>query len=573
MLNDQNNEEVQRLRGAMRDVIAIASLPSIWSHYDVDHVAESLVETLYRSLFLDFAYVCIKGPHRSIPAAYSRSGFMQKSSLEKLNATALAWLESQTLSAGIRSLPHPFADGFLQVNVTPIGYSFKSGILITHASREQFPTESDRLILNIASNQTNVVVEHKWAQLEAETLLKIAEERESQLREATKLAEIAKTEAIQANELKSSFLANMSHEIRTPLGAILGFADVLKSPSLNPDQRNEYLDIIARSGRSLNKIIDDILDLSKIEAGKLEIEALPLSVAAVCREVMAMFSDHAHSKGIDLIFDGSQLPQFSVHSDPIRIRQVLVNLIGNAMKFTSHGSITVRGSYTRVSGDMLRVTLTVSDTGMGISKVVSDSLFKPFTQGDNTSTRKFGGTGLGLALSKKLGNALGGDVALTRCEEGKGCTFTFDFLAPGVSDASGIIQESRSPDTNDKLRLRGFKVLVADDSPDNRLLMNVILKRQGAEVHFAVDGEEAVEKVLNEEYDVILMDIQMPKLDGYGALAKLRQGGYRNPIFALTAHAMKEERNRALDSGFVDHVTKPVNAKELTDSILRHTRH
>ena len=382
--------------------------------------------------------------------------------------------------------------------------------------------------------------------------------------------EEAKQEADRANNLKSAFLANMSHEIRTPLGAILGFADILRTSKVSKGERTKYIDVISRNGHALTKIIDDILDLSKIEAGKLDLEITPVCLTDLTREVILMFSDRAAKKGIDLKFDSKNLPNFRIDSDPIRIRQVLVNLLGNAIKFTGQGGIEVRGEYSSLSEDQFRIVFRVIDTGIGMSSTNASRLFTPFTQIDNGSSRQFGGTGLGLALSKRLGKALGGDVSIESSEENKGSTFKFEIIAKR-SSSFNVENSLSSAHAGDIERdLKGLQVLVVDDSPDNRSLIELYLKRKGAKVAQADDGEDGVTKALAGNFDVVLMDIQMPGMDGYEALSKLRYQGFTSPVIALTAHAMKEERMRSLMSGFSDHVTKPVNLRELTNVIVVH---
>ncbi len=392
--------------------------------------------------------------------------------------------------------------------------------------------------------------------------------------EQTKELLVAKAEAENANLSKSAFLANMSHEIRTPLCAILGFTDVLRNTVLDTEERNQYLEIINRNGHALIKIIDDILDLSKIEAGKLEIENSPLSLLDITRDVFAMFSDRATGKGIKLNLDESSFPKFKINSDAVRIRQVLINLIGNAIKFTSEGSLTVHGDFNELDNKNFKFNIFVTDTGIGMSSEQATKLFKPFTQGDNKSTRRYGGTGLGLALSKKLGHALGGGVFLEHSEENKGSTFKFEIVASkSFPTENEERRNSISVSRFTNKRLDDIKVLLADDSAENRLLIEFLLKREGATVDQASDGEEAVRMALKGEYDTVLMDIQMPGIDGYEALAKLRSEKYRKPVLALTAHAMKEDRNRALAAGFSDHIPKPINSNNLIESILAHTRH
>lgn len=380
---------------------------------------------------------------------------------------------------------------------------------------------------------------------------------------------IAKEEAEKANSLKSSFLANMSHEIRTPLGAILGFTDIMRTSKNLPEEFFHPLDVISRNGHALTKIIDDILDLSKIEAGKLEIENTSFSLKDLAQDVNGMFMDHANSKGISLEFDWGGLPPFKVNSDPIRIRQVLINLIGNAVKFTEKGSVKIETEWTSVSEDSIQIVFRIIDSGIGMSTESAGLLFSPFMQGDNKNSRKYGGTGLGLALSKKLGNALGGDVIIETCEEQKGCTFKF-FLQVQRSQAESM---ERGKDHEIQLRknlavqLAGLNILVIDDSPDNRDMITIVLEREGAKIVAAPDGESGIARALSSKFDVILLDIQMPGIDGYQTLIQLRNQGVDRPVLALTAHAMKEERERALEAGFNDHVAKPINVTRLIQAI------
>lgn len=547
--------ELKKLLRTNRDIIAISSLPSIWVKYDIPKVAESLVETLTSTLSLEFSFLMLKG-QSSIVSVHTQKGKLSAEALEELTVK-LSHLLTQSSPAISHELVNPWGDDVLYISRTPIGNNFSSGVLITASRRQSYPTGTERLILNIASNQTYVNIQHKWTQEKATLLAHLAEE--------------ARSEAVKANELKSSFLANMSHEIRTPLGAILGFTELLKKPNISEDRRDQYFDVIIRSGKMLSKIIDDILDLSKVEAGKLAIENIAFPLTNLCQEVILMFSDVAKSKGVSLTFDASKILQLNIYSDPVRVRQVLVNLVGNAVKFTSEGSVKLNCELKEADGEPLRIVFSISDTGIGLSKETAENLFQPFHQGDNSTTRKFGGTGLGLALSKKLGFALGGDVRLVECGEGKGCTFEFEFLAKKVKTEDSI-QESLSENELQSGQLVGYRILVADDSNENRLLIETNLSLHGASVELAVDGEEAVNKILDGDYDIVLMDIQMPKLDGYGSLDKLKKHNYNKPILALTAHAMKEDKVRALTSGFADHVSKPINIEQLVQSIVLHAK-
>ncbi|AZZ36639.1 hypothetical protein CIK05_07495 [Bdellovibrio sp. qaytius] len=382
----------------------------------------------------------------------------------------------------------------------------------------------------------------------------------------------AKSNADQANQTKSAFLANMSHEIRTPLGAILGFTDLLKDARLTGEER-EYLDIITRNGKALSHVIDDILDLSKVEAGQLTIEYVPFELSPLVKDVVTMFSDQARSKDISLRFDTDGATNKIVMSDPTRIRQILVNLIGNAIKFTSNGSVEVSLKLHKLTVDKSKIEIRIKDTGAGMTEEQKNKLFKPFHQADESTARKYGGTGLGLALSKRLAIALDGDVSIEKTEINKGSVFLFEFsasTAEQVDSKSIEISSSLSREARRQL-LKNISILIVDDSPDNRVLMNLYLKREGAITDEASGGQEAIEKVIKNNYDIILMDIQMPGIDGYEALAELKKLNYNKPVIALTAHAMIEEKRKTIIAGFVDHVTKPVDTTALMTTILKHS--
>ncbi len=383
----------------------------------------------------------------------------------------------------------------------------------------------------------------------------------------------SKFQAEAATRSKSAFLANMSHEIRTPLASILGFTEILKSPRLSVKEHTKYLNIISRNGHALVRIIDDILDLSKIEADKIQLEQSSLCLTELIQDVLAMFSDRAKGKGLTLNFESNTLPQFKVESDAVRIRQILINLFGNAIKFTSEGSISIGGNYKEIENERYQITLRITDTGIGITSEQAATLFQAFTQADNTTTRHYGGTGLGLALSKKLAKAMGGDIQIEKSISGHGTTFLVQLIVKKSLDRSDVTTAPvlQVTATQEK-QLQGWHILVVDDLEDNRVLIRLLLERQGAVVHEAANGKEGIRIAQANNYDVILMDIQMPDLDGYEALAKLRRANYKKPIFALTAHTMKEERDRALAAGFTGHIAKPINPVVLVQTLVAHAR-
>ena len=382
----------------------------------------------------------------------------------------------------------------------------------------------------------------------------------------------AKDAAESANSLKTSFLANMSHEIRTPLGAIVGFADLLREFDESPEVRSQYLEIISRSGKALTVLIDDILDLSKIEAGGLVVESIEFSLAEHLNDVVSLFSQKTSSKGISLSVDYASNVPMRIKSDPSRLRQVLVNIVGNAVKFTHHGEVQIAVAVACHEDCDNQIEIRVRDTGMGLNSDQQKRIFAPFTQGDESTTRKFGGTGLGLVLSRRLAQALGGDVVLESSKPGEGSVFC---ISVSLNDGLTIISPAADP-VSAELNLKavtarplnGLNILVVDDSPDNQTLFHRLFSSRGAQVSLANNGREGVDIALDGNFDVVIMDIQMPVLDGYGATKELRTKGFSKPIIALTAYAMKEEKERCVAMGCSAHLAKPINVDTAVETIL-----
>ena len=396
-----------------------------------------------------------------------------------------------------------------------------------------------------------------------------------QLQSAGEEARLAKEEAEAANRTKSVFLANMSHEIRTPLTTILGFTEALSSDSSLRLEQVAALTKITASVQHLTQLIDEILDLSKVEAGKLTVNPVPIKLRPELSDVLAPLQQRAATKGLS--FDVSfakALPDIIV-TDPLRLRQILTNVIGNAVKFTTKGAIKVTFSLTTDD----RLACTVTDTGVGITAAQQTQLFVPFGQGDTSVTRRFGGTGLGLCLARRLAVALGGNVLLVSSVPEQGSTFLItihpgllrETKAPNAGEAKREVQRPLVADQEPGVpipRLDGLRVLIADDAPDNRALLAGVLERYGAQVTTAENGADAKKLALaGAPFTVVLLDIQMPVLDGLAACRELRAAGYQAPIVALTAHAMHGERERCLTLGFNDYLTKPIRAQQLIAAV------
>ncbi|MGE0172471.1 MAG: MHYT domain-containing protein [Oligoflexales bacterium] len=395
-------------------------------------------------------------------------------------------------------------------------------------------------------------------------------------KEAQTELKTAKEVADDANATKSAFLANMSHEIRTPLGAILGFSELLLNDEMTGNEKVNCVEVIKRNGTLLSNIINDILDLSKVEAGKLSIEKIDVPLSEVLKEIGAVLSLEASEKGIDFRVTAEGVIPATIKTDPIRLRQILFNIVGNAIKFTSRGSVHVKIQMATDNEGKTRLAFVVKDTGVGISKEKASNLFAPFTQADVSTTRRYGGTGLGLVLAKRLAVVLGGDVVLNDSAPGRGSTFVVT-IDPGISEQVLFQKPDQPlsnlvhlPDKSNKINLNSMRILLVEDSMDNQALVKKILELAGAKVETANNGREGVEKALNEDFSLVLMDLQMPELDGYEATKILRDKGFKKPIIALTAHAMKEEAQRSLRSGFDNHITKPVDHRLLVNTLAKY---
>jgi signal transduction histidine kinase/DNA-binding NarL/FixJ family response regulator len=375
-----------------------------------------------------------------------------------------------------------------------------------------------------------------------------------QLQRQNQELEVARHAAEQASQAKSDFLAAMSHEIRTPMTGVLGMADLLVPEGLTPTQRH-YVETIRRSGAHLLSIINDILDFSRIEAGRLELERLDFAPQDVLEQVRSLLAPQAHERGLYLTLD-VQLPQDTVlQGDPTRIRQILVNLVGNGLKFTPTGGVTVTAGG-RIDADGREWLLfRVRDTGIGVEEERQAELFLPFVQADRSITRHYGGSGLGLAICRRLVDAMGGTIGL-ESTPGQGSTFWFE-LPMQRGSADRIARR----DTAISSRIRSLHVLVVDDVAANRELLATMLGRYGHQIDLAENGAVAVGLAGQREYDLILMDVQMPVMDGLEATRRIRRlppPASRVPIFALTANVMANERARYLSAGMDRCLTKPV---------------
>ncbi len=437
-------------------------------------------------------------------------------------------------------------------------------VSIRHGLSELRRMASDRARLEHAQDKTEQSVRARTGELEATAVA---------LRKSQELAHSALKIARASSAAKTTFLTNMSHEFRTPLVSILGFSDLMLNPDLTEDERMEFIRSIRRNGTHLHSLVNDILDVAAIEAGTLKVDAVACDPAELAHEVRSQLRIQAESKGLELQVEvRGKLPWLK--SDPLRLKQILLNLAGNAIKFTDEGTIKMILSAERAPGDphappraVLRVD--VIDTGIGFDSEQAAKLFVQFSQIDDSMSRRAGGTGLGLSISRQLARKMGGDVT-ANSRPGGGSTFTLTLTAE-------LADPTTAHDTPIGVPAHelGGRILLVEDGPDNQRLLAFILRRWGADVEVADNGVRGIEAVERAEaegsfFDLILMDMQMPEMNGYDATRELRRLGYVRPIVAVTAHAMTGDREKCLAAGCNEYLAKPVDQRDLRSVCLRY---
>jgi signal transduction histidine kinase/ActR/RegA family two-component response regulator len=491
---------------------------------------------------------------------------------------ALAGTNPEAASAAllIAALAAEFAVDF---SLSAVRYAIGRGATLTDVLSYRWIYVVDAALSGVALLVAKQIHAHPIAALAPLPVLGLvamfARERRQRLESLLELNaayRVARDEAVEASNMKSAFLRNVSHEIRTPMNGVIGMNELLLQTALTAEQR-AYAEQVEQSGEHMLTIINDILDISKIETGHLQLEIAEFDLHELIERACVPAGLDAQAKGVQLDIQIDPLAPRRVRGDAARVRQVLLNMVGNAVKFTSRGSVAVRARRGEGGGDS--VLLEVIDSGIGVDPDRLEQMFQPFVQADVSTTREYGGNGLGLAIAKELVELMGGTIGASS-EPGRGSTFWVELTLPEVAATATVALPGRGERVVHLSERRSNPdaalVLVVEDSPVNRLVAVHVLERLGFRAHVVNDGREALQALSTQRYDAVLMDCQMPDIDGYEATRELRRrenGGRHTPVIAMTAHAMTGDRERCLDAGMDDYIAKPVRSQTLGEVLGR----
>jgi signal transduction histidine kinase len=548
-LRGQPRDEAAGLRRTMSDLVALSALPAVWGGYPSHRILESLADVLQKTLALDLAY--LRFPRRDLTGVAEAVRYgpecVSPKSPEAMGQALAPWLQDPFSPTA--AIPHPFRQGTLHAAITRFGHSGGAGVMVSGCLRSDFPTEQERLLLSVGANQAAVAIQRKW--VEEQRLALLDSER------------AARTKAEQASRIRDEFLTTVSHELRTPLSSVLGWAQVARRALKDEATLSQALAAIERGARAQAQLIEDLLDMGRIISGKLRLDVqtvalLPLLEAAVATVLPAA---EARDIRIERVLDPLAGP---IKGDPARLQQVFWNLLSNAVKFTPKGG-KIQLHLERIDS---HVEISVSDTGRGIAAEFLPFVFDRFRQADSSTTRRYGGLGLGLALVRQLVELHGGKVVAESAGEGLGATFRVQLPIAIVQQESLGREQPAAAGTGeidiwDEVRLAGVRLLVIDDDSDTCAMLSRVLQECGAAVDQASSAREAFERLDRTGYGVIVSDVGMPDMDGYELIRRLRARGDKTPAIAVTAFARAEDRIRSLQAGYNMHVSKPLDPREL----------
>jgi signal transduction histidine kinase len=561
-------DEAAGLRRTLRDLVGLSVLPIVWSAYDTAGVIDSLAEVMLKTLSLDLLYISFprRGGAGLTEAVRLAPGGDETAGAEVIGGRLAPWLGDPFSPTA--AIPHPApgaerGQAVLHIAVTRFGYASAAGIMVAGCARPDFPAEQERLLLGFGANQAAVAIQRRWVEEERLLLLDQAQLEIAERRRVEDGERAARAQAEQAIHLRDEFLATLSHELRTPLNSVLGWAQVLRREPLDEPTRTKAVDAIERGAHAQTRLIEDLLDMSRIVSGKLRLDVQTVDLMPLLQAAIETVQPAAEAKEVRIarVIDPAAGP---VKGDPARLQQVFWNLLSNAVKFTPRGG-RVQVCLQRINS---HVEVTVSDSGRGIAPDFLPFVFDRFSQADASTTRRHGGLGLGLALVRQLVELHGGKVWAESSGEGRGAAFTVHLPIAIVQQDQQGREHPAAPRyygaaAGDEVRLPEVRLLVVDDDVNACEILSRVLRDRGAVVDVVASGREALEQVGRIEYSVIVSDIGMPDMDGYELIRALRARGVKTPAVAVTAFARSEDRIRALTAGFNMHVAKPLEPREL----------